>query len=280
MVGWTAKGVAAVGVVLLLSGCMGNADDGGPEAGASPPVTAAPSQSATPGPSASPSTSSAPSADSEPTATPAAPESPPSVPAEESVPAEKSAEAEEHTASEELPDATTFTTRDGIYSFDLPSDWTAEAVQPPERPAQAESVIASAFVIRDAAGERVAKFIGGIPGGGDTQPSPGHIPVDSAPVPQLATASGNPVTFVFDYRTDPVTGHPYYEARLEEGAVPADGTYDTPLGLVGLRKNGQAQFISTLEPGMFATEAQARDWMTSMPYRQLKAMFASLRLND
>jgi hypothetical protein len=171
-----------------------------------------------------------------------------------------------------------FVTPDGLYAFDLPAGWTTTPLEPTTAPDYGANLSRSSFSIRTAAGEEMAIFSGGVPGDGAALPSPGHVLLDSRELPALSGQVDGveyPVTYVFDYFDDPVTGEPVYLARLHLGTVATDGLYGAPLGLVPIGTNGLVVFTASFDSTRFPSPADAEAWLDSEEYQGLRSMFTS-----
>ncbi|MBG6190600.1 hypothetical protein IWX64_001545 [Arthrobacter sp. CAN_A212] len=172
-----------------------------------------------------------------------------------------------------------FTTPDGIYSFLLPAGWEAAAVEPLDLPTYGVELSASAYVISDASGQPIARFDGGVPGDGAALPSPDHLVFDSELLPHVEPKSDLPVYFVFESLPDYEEGGRLYQARLQAGKPAFEGMSSQMAGKIFMEHNDVFIFTSTLDETGPASEEEARQWMETEQYSQLRAMLFSFAVN-
>lgn len=262
--------VVGVAACLVLSSCTGN-DDAGSTGG--PPVSSTPSApetaSSTPTPTVTPTPTASPTTAPTPTATPSATATP-----------TPSSEPVQPTAVPGEVAGSVFTTPDGIYSFLLPTGWEAAAVEPLDLPTYGVELSASAYVISDASGQPIARFDGGVPGDGADLPSPDHLVFDSELLPHIEPEFDLPVYFVFESLPDYEEGGRLYQARLQTGEPAVEGMSTQMAGKIFMERNSVFIFTSTLDEAGPASEEEARQWIESEQYSQLRAMLVSFTVNS
>jgi hypothetical protein len=177
-----------------------------------------------------------------------------------------------------VPALKTFTFPDGHISFAYPSSWTVKTKQGPyldyvNNTDKAKSVEAHIY---DETGNELAQVASGGYGGGAAGPEFLTV-IDSQPLPALPDLlKGGNATFVFiEYDNAHSTDMRYYMGLMDDRFVAnGEGTSGSPYLLL---PNGAALAMVKFNNPAFTSLANAKAWMGSQQYSQLKNMLTSLR---
>ncbi len=169
----------------------------------------------------------------------------------------------------------TFTFPDGHVSFDHPAGWSVRTVQGPflDEAAKAGSVDA---IVSDPTGKDVVSVLSGMYGDGAGGPVTRTV-LDQAPISGVTTVDGETPTlgFVVDEYPDGELNFHLDVRRPQEFAagMNGSGTNQVPLG------NGRmiARAVLDVEgKSVFSTRDEAKAWMETDEYRQIRALLLSL----
>ena len=162
-----------------------------------------------------------------------------------------------------------FTFPDGHLSFQYPAGWsvaTAECPTVPGGPAECvEATIRSK-------GKAVAFVVSGFYGDGASGPVDRTV-FDSAAVPGLAGFAGEPTFGFFKDSYGDVNDQYFMDVRRADELV--SGSTGSGSGQVVL-PNGVGIFRVYIDSPGFASDAEARAWMGTAEYAQLKALLMSV----
>ena len=105
------------------------------------------------------------------------------------------------------PELTTYTTADGMFAFDHPSDWSVVVTEP----AQLSISVPLSLIVHDAEGREMATLVAGFPAANDsvvTGPiEPVPLEYQKIPEEQLATTyEGTAIAFHYETRFNPTSG--------------------------------------------------------------------------
>jgi hypothetical protein len=169
----------------------------------------------------------------------------------------------------------TFTFPDGHISFTYPAGWSVRTGQGPYLAEETKAGSVEA-VVMDGSGKEVARVLSGMYGDGAAGPVKRTV-LDHAPVPGITDAAGKPVEFGFalDEIAD-VDWYYFMDVRLAHEFLPnqeGSGTNQVPL------PNGimAAHVVFDVDQESFATHDDAKAWMGTEQYAQLKALLLSLK---
>lgn len=173
----------------------------------------------------------------------------------------------------------TFTFPDGHISFAHPAGWTVKVKPGPALNAEAQKNSFEAS-ISDASGTELARMYSGMYGDGAAGPASRTI-LDHAPVPGVTNMAGEATEFGFAYDEYPgAASGPYYFMDVRN-AREFLATTDSSGSNQILLPNGvlSAWVVLSDAPSTpaFASPAEAKAWMGTQRYAQLKAMLLSLR---
>lgn len=177
-----------------------------------------------------------------------------------------------------VPALKTFTFPDGHISFEHPSNWTVKTTQGPyldyeNGTDKAKSVEAHIY---DESGNELAQVASGGYGGGAAGPEFLTV-IDSQPLPALPDLlKGGNATFAFiEYDNPHGTEMRYYMGLTADIFVAnGEGTSGSPYLLL---PNGAALAMAEFNNPAFTSLANAKAWMGSQQYGQLKNMLTSVR---
>ncbi|WLQ08607.1 hypothetical protein [Arthrobacter oryzae] len=189
------------------------------------------------------------------------------------------------------PVAQTFIFPDGHLSFDYPEGWSVRTEQGPylTEESKAGSVVA---VVADGSGAEMARVQSGMYGDG----AAGRVKrtvMDTAPVPGITDVSGNPAEFGFasdqilpvsypgmpepTQQADNVPVYYFMDIRLAKEFLPTqEGSGTNQVLLPNGVMAAYVVFDYEKQP-VFATPDDAKAWMASEQYSQLKALLLSLK---
>ena len=164
----------------------------------------------------------------------------------------------------------TFTFPDGHLSFSYPSDWSIRTVGSPENASTLRGVQA---VIADAKGNEVASVVSSTNASSASGPVQRTV-LDSAPVPGLKDVDGEQLAFgfAFDSFADQSDFHMGVRKLRDFDPSATDAGYSH----VQL-PNGGAEAKVIFGSPAFASVDDARAWMTTDQYGQLKRLLLSLK---
>jgi hypothetical protein len=162
----------------------------------------------------------------------------------------------------------TFTFPDGHISFRYPAGWvvaTADCPTVPGGPAECvEATISSK-------GKPVAVMVSGFYGDGASGPV-GRTVFDAASVPGLAGFEGSPTFGFFKDSYGDVNDHYFMDIRRADELSGSTGSGSGQLTL----PNGVGIFRVYIDSGKLANDAEARAWMGTAEYAQLKSLLMSV----
>ncbi|MBO1268893.1 hypothetical protein [Arthrobacter cavernae] len=185
------------------------------------------------------------------------------------------------------PQATAFTSGDGKVSFKLPAGWTAV-----EEPAGTPSYPSSVVRVYNETGETMSTLQlsqgGGLGGACSGPPAPFSV-LDRAAVPSATQpwAQGRSVEFGYAIIDETARGGKIHTVvgLLDAGSLPKGDTacmfyaaVSTSMGMLSFADAVQVSVGGT-GPG-FDSVAEARAYMQTAEYQNLKAMITSLELNN
>lgn len=252
--------LAALALSLTLSACAPANEEAG--------MTPAPSVTATETATVTPSSTSKPTPSMtvkvEPSAAPVTPVAPAPAKTIEPKPA--------------VPKLVTFTFPDGHISFDLPANWTIKTQQGPYLDYEKEIDKAKSIEahIYDETGNKVAVIASGGYGGGAAGPEFLTV-LDSQAIPTLPplTKGGDAVFAFIQYNNPHDHAIRYFMGNINtEYVTNGEGTSGSPYLLLD---NGAAMGMVEFSTPAFTSLGNAKSWMNTKQYSQLKAMLTSMR---
>ncbi|WP_445154211.1 hypothetical protein ACTWLI_12960 [Arthrobacter sp. Hor0625] len=164
-------------------------------------------------------------------------------------------------------DLKTFTFPDGHISFSYPETWTVRTQYPPAGLPGVEAVVA------DEAGREVVSLANGVGSGCAGGPASRHV-LDRAAVPAMTGPDGTVPAFGF--AVESIAGKDYYNMGLADPRSLEQGDGVTSwCNLVPTENGGLFTRVHFGEPA-FANRGEARAWMATERYAQLKALLVSL----
>jgi hypothetical protein len=168
------------------------------------------------------------------------------------------------------PALKTFTFPDGHISFAYPANWSIRTQPGPTLPGSSADCVEA--VLSDHRGRDVAFIVSGFYGDGASGPVERTV-FDSAPVPGLAAFEGEPA-FGF-FRDSFVDVNDHFHMDVRPAAELVTGSTASGSGQV-LLPNGAAIFRVFMDSPGFASDEDARAWMETPEYAQLKALLMSV----
>ncbi|KRE80251.1 hypothetical protein ASG71_09720 [Arthrobacter sp. Soil763] len=161
----------------------------------------------------------------------------------------------------------TFTFPDGHISFSYPAAWTVRTQYPPAGLPGVDAVVA------DEAGREVVSLANGVGTGCAGGPASRRV-LDQATVPAMAAPDGTKPAFGF--AVESIAGKDYYNMGLADprSLEQGDGV-SSWCNLVPTENGGLITRVHFGEPA-FANRGEARAWMATERYAQLKALLVSL----
>lgn len=167
--------------------------------------------------------------------------------------------------------AKSFTFPDGHLTFSYPGDWTVRLARsgPPSNPGGADPVQA---ILADGTGNELL----GVTSGADAVDASGPVlrtVLDTAPVPGLKDTDGEQLAFGFAF--DSFADHPEFHmgVRRDRDFLPSPADSGSPQVQL---PNGAAEASVIFGMPAFASIDDAKAWMSTTQYSQLKEVLLSL----
>ena len=163
----------------------------------------------------------------------------------------------------------TFTFPDGHISFRYPAGWSVATADCPTVPGGPTGCVEATVKSK---GKSVAFLVSGFYGDGASGPVDRTV-FDSAAVPGLAGFEGSPAFGFFKDSYGDVNDHYFMDIRRADELV--SGSTGSGSGQVTL-PNGVGIFRVYIDSPGFASDAEAKAWMGTVEYAQLKALLLSV----
>jgi hypothetical protein len=167
----------------------------------------------------------------------------------------------------------TFTFPDGHISFSYPADWTVRVAPAPHLPGSADAGNSLEAVLADGSGNEVASMASGTYGDGAEGPVSRTV-LDQAPVAGLVDMKGEQASFGFAF--DSFADHPQFHMGIRRSQEFTTGTTSSGTAQVVLPNGSAIARVIFGEPA-FPTVDEAKAWMNTAQYRQLKALLLSVK---
>lgn len=163
----------------------------------------------------------------------------------------------------------TFTFPDGHVSFQYPAGWSVRTADCPTVPGGPAECVEATVSNK---GKAVAFLVSGFYGDGAAGPVDRTV-FDTAAVPGLAGFDGSPTFGFFKDSYGDVNDHYFMDVRRADELV--SGGTSSGSGQVTL-PNGVGIFRVYIDSPAFASDAEAKAWMGTAEYAQLKALLTSV----
>ena len=164
----------------------------------------------------------------------------------------------------------TFTFPDGHLSFSYPSDWSIRTVGSPENVSKQQGVQA---VIADATGNELASIVSSTSASNASGPVARTV-LDAAPVPGLKDVDGEQLAFGFAFDSFADQSDFHMSVRKERDFAPS--VSNSGSAYVSFANGGAEAKVLFGSPA-FASVDDAKAWMTTEQYSQLKRLLLSLK---
>jgi hypothetical protein len=166
----------------------------------------------------------------------------------------------------------TFTFPDGHISFSYPADWNVRVAQAPYLPGSDAGNSLEA-VLSDGTGNEVASITSGTYGDGAAGPVLRTV-LDQAPVPGLMDINGDQASFGFAF--DSFADHPQFHMGIRRNEEFTSGTTSSGSPQI-VFPNGAAVARVIFGDPAFPSVDEAKAWMNTKQYQQLKALLLSVK---